>query len=388
MKWYHVFVKSVREQIRDYWILALTLTFAPFFVFIYYLMSEAESPVYNVLFVNQDDTVIVFGSPVNMGDTLVDYLQKYVRSEESIFLEFSEAESRDMGLNCLKAGDADVMVVLPKNLTLCLLNPEYPAETKAFLELVGDITDMNYIVGAIWTEELVNQFILEATDTRMPVDWKETALGHSGQRTEFELYVPGLMIFSIIMMMFTASASIVREPEADTLERLKISNLNALQYLTGISVIQVIIGSVSLLLTIAAAVAMRYEVIPGTFWFIMLVGFLTSLSMISFSLIVAALCRSIKDVAVIGTFPLLLLMFFSGAIFPIGGGKLLTIGDFTFHLNDILSPTWAVDALNKVLIKGLEIRSTLPELLAILVLSILYFLIGVWAFQRRHMRAG
>ncbi len=388
MKWYYVFIKSLREQFRDYWILILTLVFAPFFVFMYYLMSETETPSYNIVFVNQDKTVYFFGHPLNLGDTLVHYLQEYAEGDESVFLEFRKAESRDVGLKMLLDGRAEVMVVLPADLTPKLLNPDGQSSTGSMLELVGDLTDMGYIVGAIWTEELVNEFVLEATGIKIPLGWKETSLGHSGQRSEFELYVPGLMIFAIIMMMFTASASLVREPEAGTLERLKISKLTALQYLTGVSLIQVVVGIVSLLLTIWVAVALGYQVIPGTFWFIMGIGFLTSLSMISFSLIVAAICRSIKDVAIIGTFPLMLLMFFSGAFFPLGGGKLFTLGNFTLHLNDLLSPTWAVDALNKVLVKGLEIRNTVPEMMAILALTLLYFLIGVWAFRRRHMKAA
>jgi hypothetical protein len=93
-------------------------------------------------------------------------------------------------------------------------------------------------------------------------------------------------------------------------------------------------------------------------------------------------------VAIIGTFPLILLMFFSGAFFPLGGGKLFSIGNFTLHLNDLLSPTWAVDALNKVLLKGLEISATLPEMIALLVLTMLYFVIGGFAFRYRHMRVA
>lgn len=56
-------------------------------------------------------------------------------------------------------------------------------------------------------------------------------------------------------------------------------------------------------------------------------------------------------------------------------------------LNDILSPTWAVDALHKVLVQGQAISSTIPEMAAILVLTILYFLLGALAFRSRHMRA-
>jgi ABC-2 type transport system permease protein len=386
MKWYYVFMKSLREQYRDYWILILTLVFAPFFVFVYYLMSETETPSFDVIFANRDETIDVSGVPVNLGDTLVHYLQAWAIHEESIILEYRKTGGREEGLRMLQEGSADVMIVLPGNLSSGFLESGQ-AGIQAELELVGDVTDMNYLVAAVWTEELINQFVLETSGIHIPVTWKETTLGHSGQRSEFDLYVPGLMIFAIIMMMFTASASLVREPEAGTIERLKISRINSLEYLTGVSLIQVIIGILSLLLTMGIALGLGYELIPGTLGFILLIGLLTSLSMVSFSLIVAGICRSIKDVAIIGTFPLMLLMFFSGAFFPMGGGRLFSIGEFTMHLNDLLSPTWAVGALNKVLIKGLEIKSTLPDMLAIIVLIIVYFLIGIWAFRRKHMKA-
>jgi ABC-type polysaccharide/polyol phosphate export permease len=143
----------------------------------------------------------------------------------------------------------------------------------------------------------------------------------------------------------------------------------------------------SLALALLTAMALGYTLLPGSLGFILLISLLTALSMVSFSLLVAAMCRSVKEVAIIGTFPLFLLMFFTGAAFPISGGKLLTIGAYTLKLNDILSPTFAVDALNKVLIRGLEVKETLPEMIAIVLLTLLYFITGTWAFRRRHMRA-
>jgi len=388
MKWYFVFVKSIREQIRDYWILLLTISLAPFFVFMYYLMVETESPEFNILLVNQDEGIFHMGQSINLGDSLIHYMQLVSKDQEKSMLHYEEQDKRQAGINLLQEGEADVMFVFPGQLTHALLNPEYPASTGTMLEIVGDVTDMEYIIGAVWSEELVNQFIREASGIALPISWKETTLGHSGQRTTFELYVPGLMILAIIMMIFSASAAIVREPEARTLERLKVSNLSALEFLGGISLIQVIIAVISLLLTMLIAVCLGYTLLPGTFWFIMLVAFITSLSMIAFSLIVAAICRSIRDVAIIGTFPLFILMFFTGAAFPISGGRLFTLAGITFFINDMLSPTWAVDALNKVLIKGQEIKETIPDLAMILVLTLAYTVIGVWAFRRRHMRAA
>lgn len=301
-------------------------------------------------------------------------------------LQFRTEISREKAIEMLRQKQAEVVVVIPDNLTASVLNTSGVTSTTAQVELVGDVTQMEYIIGAVWTEELINQFVLETAGIHLPISWKETTLGHSGQRSMFELYVPGLLILSIIMIIFSASAAIVREPETRTLERLKISRLTSMEFLVGISLVQIIIAILSLALALVTAVVLGYTLIPGTLGFILLISFLTSLSMISFSLIVAAMCRSIKEVAIIGTFPLFLLMFFTGAAFPISGGKLFSIGKFEVMLNDILSPKFAVEALNKVLIRDMEIRDTIPEMMALMILTFLYFIVGTMAFKKRHMR--
>jgi ABC-2 type transport system permease protein len=388
MRWFNVFLKSAKEQWRDYWILILIVVLAPFMLFMYFLMVETEKPSYDVIIVNEDRGFLFFNTPVNLGDSLVRYMKLASGDEELSFLSYTRENDRIRAEDKLREGKADALLVLPDNFTPGLMAAEGSDSTRTWLELVGDVTDMEYLIAAVWTEEMINQFVQEATGIRLPVGWKETTLGFSGTRSEFELYVPGLLILSIIMMVFSASAAIVREPETKTLDRLKISKLTSLEFLTGISLLQVILAIISLALAILTAVGLGYQMIPGSLWFILVIAFLTALSMITFSLIVAALCRSIKDVAIIGTFPLFILMFFTGAAYPIGGGKLFSIGSFTLHINDILSPTWAVDALNKVLIKGQDAKETLTEILALVILTMVYLVIGVWAFRRRHMRAG
>jgi ABC-2 type transport system permease protein len=245
---------------------------------------------------------------------------------------------------------------------------------------------MQYIIGAVLTEELFNSFLVEITGFEMPVKFTETKLGYSGERSVFELYVPGMLVLAIIMMMFSASAAIVREPEIQTLKRLKLSHLSALEFLTGISLVQIIVAAISLLLALFTAIELGYEIIPGTLWFLILIAFLTSLSIISFSLLFAAFCRSIKDVAIIATFPMLIFMFFTGAAMPVKGATLFTIGNFEFTMAGILSPTHSINALNKVLLLGLPPANTIPDITALVVLTIVYFILGVWAFNRRHMK--
>jgi len=386
MRWYYIFLKGIKEQLRDYWILILIIMMSPLFIFLYYLMVETETPSYDVVLVNRDSGMDRYGIPLNLGDSMIYYAQMASEEEEISMLHFREGVDRESAVDLIMKRNADVLVVFPEDFTTGLLSNKGSDSIRPVIELVGDVTQMDYIIGAVWAEELINQYVQEASGVRLPVGWKETTLGFSGQRSMFELYVPGLLILSIIMIIFSASAAIVREPETRTLERLKISRLTALEFLTGTSLVQIIIAILSLTLAILTAVGLGYSLIPGTLWYILLIAFLTALSMISFSLIVAAMCRSIKDVAIIGTFPLFLLMFFTGAAFPITGGALFTVGNYAVMMNDILSPTWAVDALHKILVKGLDFGETVPEILALVILTLFYFMIGVWAFKRRHMR--
>lgn len=388
MRWYDVFIKGIKEQVRDYWILIMVVVLAPLFIAIYFLMEESESPEYDIILVNLDRGIEQAGQQINLGDSLVFYGELVSGSSGMSMLNYETEENREDAIKLLRKEQADVLVVIPENLTDRVLDTIGHTSNTAEIELVGDVTRMEYIIGAVWTEELINQFVLGTAGIHMPISWKETTLGHSGHRSMFELYVPGLLILSIIMIIFSASAAIVREPETRTLERLKISRLTSLEFLGGTSLVQIIISLLSLALALLTAIALGYTLIPGTFGFILLIAFLTTLSMISFSLIVAAMCRSIKEVAIIGTFPLFLLMFFTGAAFPISGGKLFSIGSYEVMLNDILSPTFAIEAFNKVLIRGEEIRDTIPEMIALVVLTIFYFVVGTWLFKRRHMRAS
>lgn len=385
MRIFLVFRKGIREQIRDYWILLMTVVLAPFFIVIYFLMAETEDPEYDVILVNLDRGAEDDEGYLNLGDSIVSYGK--VLSELEDMFNITALGSRELAVEKLQNRKADVVVVLPADLSASVAALPATAGRPSRIELVGDVTQMEYIIGAVWSEELINRYILEVAEIRMPVTWSETTLGFSGTRSYFELYLPGLLILSIIMIIFSASSAMVRESEARTLERLRISRLSTLEFLGGISMVQILVALFSLLLAVLTALALGYTLIPGTLGFILLISLLTALSMISFSLLVAAMCRSVKEVAIIGTFPLFLLMFFTGAAFPVAGGRLFTIGSYEVMLNDILSPKFAVEALNKVLIRGLDVKDAIPEMIALLVLTGLYFITGTWLFRRRHMRA-
>jgi len=125
----------------------------------------------------------------------------------------------------------------------------------------------------------------------------------------------------------------------------------------------------------------------GPVWVAMLVGAITSLSVIGVGLIVASFSKTVAQAFVIANFPLGVFMFFTGAIFPIPRMQLFQVGGFSIGLTDLLPPTHAVTALTKVMTLGAGLGDVLPELAALVFLSALYFGIGVGLFGRMHLRA-
>ncbi len=81
-------------------------------------------------------------------------------------------------------------------------------------------------------------------------------------------------------------------------------------------------------------------------------------------------------------------MFLSGAAFPMPRANLFTLLGHGFALPDLMPPTHAVIALNKIFTLGAGQGDVTFELSALTVLTVLYFEVGVWFFRRTQMTAS
>lgn len=382
MKLWSVIKKSACEQLRSFWALVLTVTLAPFFVFVYYLINEAEKPDYDLVFVNNDRGSV----SANHGAELIDLARQLKNDSLAIPVDVSVLADREAAVKKLTAKKVEALVVIPENFSTAIESLITTGTgPQSQLELVGDLTDLNYMITAIWSGEVFNRYLAQLSPMTMPVEIVETSLGVSGEISEFDLWIPGLLILSIIMLMFTATIAIITEVENGTIIRLKLSRIGVVNFLGGISVVQVALGLVAILLTLGAALLLGFSY-SGSLWGLLVIAVLTSISMIAFSLVLAAAVKSVNEVLIVGNFPLFLFMFFTGAAFPINGKTLFTIFGYPVTAQGIMSPTHAVTAAKKVLIMNAGLGDVLPELIALTVLIIIYWTLGAGLFYRRHMR--
>jgi ABC-2 type transport system permease protein len=386
MKVITVIKKSIKEQLRHFWIFILTITMAPFFVFVYYLINEASKPHYDLLIVNQDKGIEFLSEEVNYGNVLIETIKTVARDSFGMPLTVKIADDRAEAMKRLKNRKADALIILPDDFSERIHNLSNVDDTKIInIEFIGDLTNVNYMVSAIFAHEILNEYVFETTQRINPIKVAETSLGMSGKIDEFDLWIPGLLILSVIMLMFSAAIAIINEVENKTIIRLKLSKVSSFELLSGISIVQVMVGLTSVCLTLAVAVSLGFDA-SGSFGMLIFITVLTSISIIAFSLIVAAITKTANEVLVVANFPLFLFMFFTGAAFPMKGKTLFSIASYPVTIQGLMSPTHAVSALKKVMIMDMGLADLFPEIIALIFLTLVYFVVGVWGFRRRHMK--
>jgi ABC-2 type transport system permease protein len=388
MRIIEVIRKSTKEQLRSFWILALTVVMAPFFVGVYYLMNETTKPSYDILILNRDKGVIVENNLVNHGEKLLLMAESELIAGIEIPVKIIRVSDKDSAINLLNKKKADALIIIPEGFSDSLIlgiiqNRPIPPE----VEITGDMNDFNYIIPAIWGSEVFRVYIENITGFPSPFSVKETNLSRTIGFDDFDLYMPGLLVLSVIMLMFSASIAFVTEIENGTILRFRLSGLTTLEFIGGVTVIQLVIGLIAVLITLGTAEILGFQS-NGSLWLAMFVVSMAALSIIAFSVILGALTKSSNEILVIGNFPLFLFMFFTGAVFPMEGKAIFNIGEYGINLQGLMSPTHAVSAMKKVMLMDYGFTDILPEILSLFTLTIIYFAIGTWLFNKRHMKFG
>lgn len=371
--------KSLKEQLRSFKVLLLSLLMGPFFMLVYYLIIHSTQTTYDIL-VLQSDTGQM---GENQGDTLYDFMQLSSASIENFPVTLNRVETEEEGLDKLRKNKGDVLFVIPEGFTAVLSQKER-IQLPEF-KIQGDLMKPSYMLSAVIINEMTQEFLQSYYQEEPLFSYQELPLGNTGNLDDFSLMVPGIIILSVIILMFTASIAFVSEVENKTIIRLKLSKLKSYEYLAGVSFVQMLVGMASVIVTYYTAVALGYEP-AGSMLGILIPSLLASLSIIGFSLILAAYTRSANEILVVGNFPMFLFMFFTGAAFPMEGVPLLELGNYTLTLQGLMSPTHAISALHKIQNLGMSFNEVWPEMISLCILTAIYFVLGAWLFRRRHMR--
>jgi len=381
--------KTMLENFRDWKVLTLSLSFAPLFVFLMYFYFGDSLQTYGILVINHDQGVknepdIGF----NAGEGLIARLEALRYPEGKPILGVRRGEDRDEALKQLRDGSADLVVEIPVDFSRILHDSKRgrPPRDAAKVRTWGNFTSLKTILAAVWSDTITYGYALDQAGIRTPIDLQVHSAGARDASSDFDMVVPGLLGLSLMMLMFTAAASIIKEKDKSTLVRLRISNMTTGEWFAAVGVTQIVIGVLSLTLTYLSAAWLGFKS-TGSLWAVLAVGVLTCLSIIAISVGVAAVLRTAFDLWTIGCFPFFILMFFSGGMFPLPRLTLFNLGGISVMVNDFLPTTHTIRAFDKILNRGAGTGDVMGEMAAIALLTLIFYGAGTWLFNRRHMRA-
>lgn len=377
MKLLVIFIKTLREQTRDLWALSLSLVLAPFLVFIYYLFTAGASTTYTILVIDQD------GGPA--AQEVIRGLGQVRYSDGSPILKVISLAGRAEAESRLRNRSAAALLILPPHFSEAVSGQ--PVNPPPEVIFSGDLTNPYYAVAAVMASSALEEYLQTAAGIQPPVQILEQPLGNSAARSEFEIYVPGLMIFAILLLIFVAAMTVSREVEAGTLRRLQITRMSSFDFLGGVSLAVVLFGLAAVALTFLTALALGFRS-SGPLWLAVLVACITSLSVVAVGLLIACFSHTVSQAFLIANFPFGIFMFFSGAAFPLPRVALFTLRGQSVALYDLFPATHAVNAFNKIFTLGAGLSDIGYELSGLVVLTAVYFAAGVWLFQRKHLRPG
>ncbi|MDP4087773.1 MAG: ABC transporter permease [Bacillota bacterium] len=375
--------KSFIETLRDWKMFLLALIFGPIFILIFNAVYNGSNNAYSVVIRNADKGFEASGTKYNYGDTLIKCLKEIKASGGSRF-KITLAADADSGRNSLKKGDVPLFMSIPEDFTKSIMEQasgDKKAQTN--IEFYGDLTNQAYMIPAVSLGAVVENFVYESTGKVKPLNLIEHSLVSMENKKDFDAYVPFAILMGWIMVMFTACNALVKEVDEGTMVRLRLSGMRNFEFISSVTINQILISFIIVAITIGTAVGICNYKLTASILDIGVITLISTIGLVGMSIIVASFCRNTSDILIIGNLPYFLMMIFSG-VFPIPGLKLFKIGSYSIGLSDLLSSTQTYSAYKKVLYDGLPLSKAGYEIAMILLLSLIYFTVGMVLFKRRH----
>jgi ABC-2 type transport system permease protein len=376
--------KTFLENLREWKVLSLALVFAPAFVYMMYGYYGAATPAYRLLVVNHDRQGASGTAAAESAALLAAWQQAKHPDGKPVFVvvEQSDLEAAQAQV---RARDADLLVEIPAGFTAAVATAGGQEASPARLTNHADERNLRGTMAMAMSDYVAFTQVATRAGVHLPLDFTVASLGSGRPVSDFDLYVPALLTLAIIMILFTAATSLIKEVDKGTMTRLMLSRLRTPEMLAAISANQVLLGVVALALAYLAALSCGYRS-DGSIVALLVVGAAGTLGVVAFAVLCSAFLKSMFELLTVGTFPFFILMFFSECMFPLPKIPVFALGSHTLYANDILPTTLCVRAFNKILSFGAGLGDVAFELVAILILTAVYFAIGAWLFGRRHQR--
>ncbi|WP_411822126.1 ABC transporter permease [Leptospira sp. 'Mane'] len=364
-----IFKRGLIQEFRSPLNLSLTIFTTPFFILFYWILIGNSRQETIGLFV--DRPVI---STVHEEQTELNSISNKLKSLESKDIRIVPIRNQKELDRKLKEREIILGIKVYMETKLAKKQPSI-LKTEIY---TSDNTIKNQYLSLLIKSNLLDLF---STETELPFSIRIKNNSQFQIRSDFEQFIPGLLVFSILMLVFSSSMMMTSEIESETYIRYKMSNTSIFSVLAGLSLLQLFNGTLSLIFSLLLAKLLGYEFYDKLIW-VCLICSIGAVSCIGIGLLIARFMKTAQQAFLTSSFIMFLFLLFSGVIFPKPIMELRIGPGISFDLFHLLPTTLMKSALDQILVSNKSPDSVVYELVALSVISLLYYISGYFFYQR------
>jgi len=282
----------------------------------------------------------------------------------------------------VKEGGAYGLIVFPqdftKNIYAKIKNLSLPLSTTIEVRLDKSNVNVANAIAKNVTDAVLMTIKETGNEAPVTVDAEDAIYGKGAKFMDF--FVPGIMAFVVFLLTTLLTLiSFVGERTSGNLERLQATPLRESEIVIGYAIAFSIIGMLQtvVLLTIGALV-FNIMIVGNVFLAFLVIALLAVVSL-SLGILLSSLAR--REAQAIQFFPIIILPTFllAGIFWPVEA-----IPSWLRPLSYAIPPSYAVDAIRSVMLRGWGIGGIWVDLVALFGFAVAFLGLAVWSLKRRR----
>ncbi|MBN1536760.1 MAG: ABC transporter permease [Anaerolineales bacterium] len=389
MKAISIAIKNLRELWREPLLLGLLFIFPILLLAFYFIAfsktNQSLASFLKILILNHDQGFPSTASTVSPAEHLIRLLDE-AEYEGSPIFEVSLIENRENAEIDLREHKATLLLIIPEDFSSSIIAAQHGADIQPIeLTLVGDPYTDNYAFTRSILDDYIAAFIHQTAGWQENLTLSYEFIPGTGTMSDLDFGIPGLIVFSLMLITMITATTLTREHVNKTLQRIRLTNASSTDLLLGVTMAQMVIAAFTVPFTFGAAWLMGFRAY-GSVLLAIVIGLLLSLSVAGLGLICACFSHSDSEAANLSATVGVLLALVSGAMYPMPQAPLFTWGGRVIQVYDFLPPAHAAEAMRRALVLGDTAGDIIYELIMLSILGLIFLAIGIVFYQHFQLR--
>ena len=360
MRFWQLFVRSLKETCRDVIALGFVLAFPLIFMLVLGTAFGDTSPSYTIGVIDNDN------SQVSQG--FIDEVLPAVPT-----FEIETLDDPDAALEALRQGDLRAYMVLPEGFGQQVSQVLQGADGNIELDITYDESDLQVSGQIVSTIDTVTRTF---AGIDIPITINANPINIETEITNIDFIGPGIIIFGLLIMIPTSGRLMLRDKESRFLHRMLTTPARPWEFIASYSLSMVFIAVAQIVIFILLGRMFGMDII-GSVWLAFAVFLLTAICSIGIGMVVASLSKSEnqgESLSWLFSMPLAILsgVWFSSEFMP----------SYIRTFADIFPFSHAVEAARTVITRGAGFEAISGDFFFLCGWAAVVFVIGTILFSR------